>query len=134
MLEIMDNISSILNSNIIEHEVLNSNCLYLKSIENNMIQIKAGYYANPLTNRVQIDEIYTYPAMDEEIYEIEITEFGIAVYKEELDERRMVALYDAKNNQRVKNISSSEYNQFIMYYNSLEGIKYLQKKRKEEGC
>lgn len=133
MLEIMDNISSILNSNIIEHEVLNSNCLYLKSIENNMIQIKAGYYANPLTNRVQIDEIYTYPAMDEEIYEIEITEFGIAVYKVEFEERKMVALYDAKNNQRITNLSSPEYNQFIMYYNNLEGIKHLQKKMKEEG-
>lgn len=133
MLEIMDNILSILNSNIIEQELLNSNCLCVKTIEDSRIHIKVCYYTNPLTKKLQIDEIYTYPAMDEKIYEIETTEFGIVVYKEELDERRIVALYDAKNNQRIKNISSPEYNQFIMYYNSLEGIKYLQKKMKEEG-
>lgn len=132
MLEIMDNIHSILNSTMIEHKLLNSNCLYIKVVENSMVQIKTYYYDNPLTKRLQVDEIYTYPVMDEESYEIETTEFGIAVYKEELEERRIVALYDAKNNQRIKNLSSPEYNQFIMYYNNLEGMKQLQKKMKEE--
>lgn len=132
MLEIMDNIHSILNTNMIEYKLLNSNCLYVKTIKNSMIQIKVCYYGNPLTKRLQVDEIYTYPAIDEESYAIETTELGIAVYKEELEERKIVALYDAINNQRVKNLSSPEYNQFIMYYNNLEGIKQLQKKLKEE--
>lgn len=128
---IMDQ-QSILNSNIIEHEILNSNCLYIKTVEDNKVQIKAYYYDNPLTKRLLVDEIYTYSVMDEDNYIIETTELGIAVYKVELEERKIVALYDATNNQKIKNLSSGEYNQFIMHYNNLEGIKKLQKQMKEE--
>ena len=122
---------SLLDSNIIENELLNSNCLYVKTVENNMIQIKAYYNDNPLRKRLLVDIIYTYPVMDEEEYEIETTQLGIAVYKKELEEKRIVALYDATTNQKIRNLSSNEYNQFIMYYNSLEGIKQLQKQMKE---
>lgn len=125
-------IQSILSSNIIEHKLLNSNSLYVKTIESNMIHIKAYYNDNFLSKGFLVDEIYTYSAMDEDRYVIETTALGIVVYKEELEERKIVALYDATNNQRVKNLSSGEYNQFIMYYNNLEGIKKLQKQMKEE--
>lgn len=132
MLEILDSIQITSNSTVVEHELLNYNCLYIKTVENSMVQIKAGYYINPLTNKFQVDEIYNYPVVDEDNYLIETTEFGIAVYKEELEERKIVALYDAKNNQKVKCLYPSQYNQFIMYYNSLEEIKQLSKNMKVE--